>query len=408
MNDSIKLYLFKKQLEYLEKKTGKGTELISLYIPPDRNLADVMNYLKEEYSQAANIKSSRTRKNVQAAIVSIMQRIKLFNKPPENGLVIFAGTISENNKEKLEIFLIEPIDKIRSFIYRCDSKFFLEPLKEMLTYKKDAYGLLVLDRGEATIGILKGKNITIVKHIESNVPRKHGKGGQSQRRFERLIEQAAHEYFKRVAEKAKEIFSSIENLKGIIIGGPGPTKELFVKEGYLGELTKKVLDIVDTSYTDEYGIRELVDKAEKILKEEEINREKRLVRKFLEEVAKDGLAIYGEKDVREAIENGYADIVLISEKYEKYRVKISCKNCKYEKYLTVENLEEFERRLSSTPCPKCNSNTLEIESYKTIIEELSELSEKTGAKVEIISTETEEGMQFLAFGGIGALLRYKV
>ncbi len=408
MNESVKLYLFKKQLEYLEKKTGKGTELISLYIPPDRNLADVMNYLKEEYSQAANIKSPRTRKNVQSAIVSIMQRLKLFNKPPENGLVIFAGTISENNKEKLEVFLLEPIDRINSFIYRCDSKFFLEPLKQMLTYKRDAYGLLVIDRSEATIAILKGKNITIVKHIESNVPRKHGKGGQSQRRFERLIEQAAHEYFKRVAEKAKEIFNSIENLKGIIVGGPGPTKEFFVKEGYLGELTKKILDIVDTSYTDEYGIRELVDKAEKILKEEEISKEKKLVRKFLEEIARDGLAVYGEKDVREAVENGYADIVLISEKYEKYRVKIVCKNCKYEEYISSESIERVEREILSKNCPKCNANTLEIESYKTIIEELSELAEKTGAKVEVISTETEEGMQFLAFGGIGALLRYKV
>lgn len=408
MSDSVKLYLFKKHLEFLERKTGKGTELISLYIPPERNIADVMNYLKEEYSQAGNIKSPRTRKNVQSAIVSIMQRLKLINKPPKNGLVIFAGTIAENNKEKLEIYLLEPIDKINSFIYRCDSKFFLEPLKQMLTYKRDAYGLLVIDRGEATIAILKGKNISIVKHIESNVPRKHGKGGQSQRRFERLIEQAAHEYFKRVAEKAKEIFNSIENLKGIIIGGPGPTKEFFVKEGYLGELTKKVLDVVDTSYTDEYGIRELVDKAEKILKEEEINKEKRLVRKFLEEVVKDGLAIYGEKEVRNAIENGCVDIVLISEKYEKYRVKISCRNCGYEYFETIEDIKKLEKEITGKRCIKCQNTTLEIEDYKTLIEELSELSEKTGAKVEIISTETDEGMQFLAFGGIGALLRYKI
>ncbi len=404
---SLELHRLKKQIEELEKKKGRGTELISLYIPPDKNIVDVINYLRQEYSQAANIKSARTRKNVQTAIESILQRLKYFNKPPENGLVVFAGTITYNNKEKFEIYLIEPPEKLNTSLYRCDSTFYLEPLKEMLEYK-GTYGLLTVDRNEATIALLKGKRIEIVKHMESNVPRKHGRGGQSQRRFEKLIEQAAHEYFKRVGQKASETFLSVPDLKGVIIGGPGPTKEFFVQEGYLKqEVQQKILDIIDTSYTDEFGIKELVEKASKVFEDLEITKEKNLVQKFLKEVVKDGLAAYGEKEVREMLEIGAVDTVLISEDVESFRVKIKCDNCGYEEEKTVKNVDVLERELQNKPCPKCKEKSLDIVEKKSTIEEFAELAESTGAKVEVISSDTEEGQQLKAFGGIAAILRFK-
>lgn len=158
-------------------------------------MADVMNHMRQEYSQAMNIKSARTRKNVQSALEVIMQRLKLFKKPPEHGMAIFVGTIPRGTKDKMEVYIVEPPEPLKTYIYRCDSQFLLDPIKEMLEEKR-TYGLLVVDRSEATIGLLKGKRIEVVKKITSNVPRKHGRGGQSQRRFERLIEIAAHEYFK--------------------------------------------------------------------------------------------------------------------------------------------------------------------------------------------------------------------
>ncbi|WP_457555154.1 peptide chain release factor aRF-1 [Candidatus Pyrohabitans sp.] len=405
---SVEMHRLKKEIEFLESKKGKGTELISLYIPPDKNLADVMAQMREEYSQAMNIKSARTRKNVQSALEVIMQRLKLFKRPPEKGMVLLVGTIPHGTKDKMEVYILEPPEPITTYIYRCDSQFLLDPIKEMLE-EKGTYGLLLVDRNEATIGLLKGKRIETVRRIISNVPRKHGRGGQSQRRFERLIEIAAHEYFKRVGEKASEVFMSVPDLKGVLVGGPGPTKEFFVNADYLHhEVKKKVIDVIDTSYTDEFGLTELVDKAGAVLEELEIVKEKRLVQKFLREVVKDhGLAAYGLEEVRQYLQMGAVDTLLFSEDVESYRVTIVCSSCDYRTEKTVKDLKTLEQKLSREQCPECGERSLAIESFKSTLDELKELADATNAKVEVISTETEEGQQLRSFGGVAAILRYR-
>ncbi len=405
---SVEMHRLKKEIEFLESKKGKGTELISLYIPPDKNLADVMAQMREEYSQAMNIKSARTRKNVQSALEVIMQRLKLFKRPPEKGMVLLVGTIPHGTKDKMEVYILEPPEPITTYIYRCDSQFLLDPIKEMLE-EKGTYGLLLVDRNEATIGLLKGKRIETVRRIISNVPRKHGRGGQSQRRFERLIEIAAHEYFKRVGEKASEVFMSVPDLKGVLVGGPGPTKEFFVNADYLHhEVKKKVIDVIDTSYTDEFGLTELVDKAGAVLEELEIVKEKRLVQKFLREVVKDhGLAAYGLEEVRQYLQMGAVDTLLFSEDVESYRVTIACSSCDYRTEKTVKDLKTLEQKLSREQCPECGERSLAIESFKSTLDELKELADATNAKVEVISTETEEGQQLRSFGGVAAILRYR-
>ncbi len=405
---SVEMHRLKKEIEFLESKKGKGTELISLYIPPDKNLADVMAQMREEYSQAMNIKSARTRKNVQSALEVIMQRLKLFKRPPEKGMVLLVGTIPHGTKDKMEVYILEPPEPITTYIYRCDSQFLLDPIKEMLE-EKGTYGLLLVDRNEATIGLLKGKRIETVRRIISNVPRKHGRGGQSQRRFERLIEIAAHEYFKRVGEKASEVFMSVPDLKGVLVGGPGPTKEFFVNADYLHhEVKKKVIDVIDTSYTDEFGLTELVDKAGAVLEELEIVKEKRLVQKFLREVVKDhGLAAYGLDEVRQYLQMGAVDTLLFSEDVESYRVTIACSSCDYRTEKTVKDLKTLEQKLSREQCPECGERSLAVESFRSTLDELKELADATNAKVEVISTETEEGQQLRSFGGVAAILRYR-
>ncbi|WP_456474084.1 peptide chain release factor aRF-1 [Candidatus Pyrohabitans sp.] len=405
---SVELHRLKKEIEFLESKKGKGTELISLYIPPDKNLADVMSQMREEYSQAMNIKSTRTRKNVQSALEVIMQRLKLFKRPPEKGMVLLVGTIPHGTKDKMEVYIIEPPEPITTYIYRCDSQFLLEPIKEMLA-EKGTYGLLLVDRNEATIGLLKGKRIETARRIISNVPRKHGRGGQSQRRFERLIEIAAHEYFKRVGEQASEIFMNVPDLRGVLIGGPGPTKEFFVNADYLHhEVKKKIIDVIDTSYTDEFGLTELVDKASGVFEELEIVKEKKLVQRFLSEVVKDhGLAAYGLKEVREYLQMGAVDTLLFSEDVESYRVTIACASCDYSTEKTVKDLKMLEQQLNREQCPKCGERALAIEDFKSTLDELKELADATNARVEVISTETEEGQQLRSFGGVAAILRYR-
>ncbi len=397
------MYEFKRKLEELEKYKGRGTELITLYIPPGKNIADVANQLRSELSQAENIKSKQTRTHVIAGLEAILQRLKMFKKPPEHGMVIVRGVVEINGKEKHITEIIVPPEPVPLYKYHCDSKFYLDPLKEMLKDKK-LYGLIVLDRREATIGLLRGKRIEVLAYTTSMVPGKHRQGGQSSVRFERLRQIAIHEFYKKVGEKASEAFLQYKDeLLGILIGGPSPTKEEFYKGEYLHhELQKKVIGLFDVGYTDESGLYELVEKAEDALQELDLVREKKLMNRFLKEVVKDGLAAYGEEEVRRYLTLGAVDILLLSEDLRLERVRYRCPMCGVEKEITV--MDETKKKVV---CEKDGTEMEEVD-RRDVVLELSELAEQSGAKVEILSTESEEGAMLLnAFGGIAAILRFK-
>jgi peptide chain release factor subunit 1 len=396
-------YDFKRALEEIRTLKGRGTELISVYVPPNKQISDVAAYLREEFSQSSNIKSQGTRKNVQGAIQSILARLKYFKAPPANGVIFFVGEIAATGDQtRMVQYVLEPPEPISTFLYRCDSDFYLEPLSDMLLEKK-VYGLIVIDRSEATIGYLRGKKITVVRNFASLVPSKHRMGGQSAQRFERLIEISANEFYKKAADIATESFLNLDGLQGILIGGPGPTKDYFASEGYLHhELQKKVVDTFDIGYTDEYGLKELVDKAKDRLLDMDLMREKRLILKLLEEIRKNegSLATYGEDQVREAIKIGAVEVLLVSEGLRKRRITVECPSCGTVSEMTVSEVPNI------VPCPKCHANA-NVTKNVDIVDDLFEQAEAMGTKVELISSDSEEGEMLLkAFGGIAALLRY--
>ena len=409
--DSVSLYRFKKLIKELESKEGKGTELISLYIPPNKPIADVIGYLRQEYATAANIKSKSTRKNVQDAIESAIQRLKLFNRAGPTGLIIFSGAIPQNGgvgNEKIEVYHVIPPEPINLLLYRCDSKFYLEPLKELLK-ERDVYGVLVIDNEEAAVAVIRGRKITELKTFTSGVPGKHHAGGQSARRFERLREMNLNEYYKRVAAHANEIFLKYPEIKGIIVAGPGPTKETFVEKGYLHYTFKDKIHIVDTSYSGREGIREAIKRAENFLKELRMVEEQKLVRKLMNEAMKEnGKAVYGEKEVLRALRHGLLETLLISEDLEKLRIKIRCSNCGAEYEYSVDESEKTVKipELLSKPCEKCGQTSVELVEEKLLVDFYIEEAEKVGTKVELISSEHEEGsMLKSAFGGVAGLLK---
>ena len=401
-------YEFKRLLDGLRSKTGRGTELISLYIPPDKQISDVMSQLREEYGQAANIKSRVTRLSVQSSLESAMSRLKLIPRPPANGVVIFIGNVDAGaNRTEMYNVALEPPDPIVTYRYHCDSSFLLDPLEEMLADKK-TFGLIVIDRREATIGVLKGKYIEPLKHLTSTVPGKQRKGGQSSHRFQQLRLIAIHDFYTRVGESANDAFLPIDpkDLQGILVGGPSPTKEEFVEGGFLHhELQGKILDALDVSYTDESGLYELVDAAQDRLQDLEVTQDKLVMRRFMKElVSERGLAAYGEGEVRHNLELGAVEVLLLSEDLRKVRARIECTN------RSCDFSESQTRSASSPPpgnCPKCGS-ALTVAAEEDIVSDLSRLADQSGAEVKIISTEFEEGAQlYKAFGGIAATLRYK-
>ena len=357
--------------------------------------------LKQEYALTQNVKSRITRHNVLSALEKTMNHLKLFRKTPPNGLVIFCGNVSKTEGQPdIKLWSLEPPQPLSQKIYWCDQNFVLDSLKDMVR-EKEVYGLIVLDTGGADIGFLKGKKILLEKHVDSLVPGKTSKGGWSQQRYQRIREEAINEHLKKTGEIANKIFQEEKDLKGVIVGGPGPLKDRFREGDYLDYRFKdKILGMVDTSYTGDQGLQELIQRGEALIKEASAVRERKIMEEFYGHLKKDdGLSVYGLEETKRSLDFGAVKMLLISEEFNWNRTKFVCQ-CGYE---TEEDVKSGTVR----KCPKCNSE-MKVESEIELIDVLSEQAKNVGSEVEIISVDTREGAQFKELGGIGAILRYKL
>lgn len=351
----------KKFIKKLENYRGRHTELVSVCIPAGYDLNKIMNHLNQEQGTASNIKSSQTRKNVTDSLERMRQHLKLYLRTPQNGLAVYSGNVAEREgQQDIKVWSIEPPEPLNTRIYRCDKSFELDLLREMLK-TKEVYGLVVMDRREGNIAMLRGKTLIPLARGKSNVPGKTRAGGQSAQRFERLREGAAKQFYKKLGDMMKDEFLDNPDVKGIIVGGPGPTKYDFVDGNFItNEVKKKIIAIKDITYTGVEGLHELLDKCGDVLANEEIMNEKKLMARFLEHLAKKpGMVSYGETEVVDNLKKGAVETLLISESFDDEKT-----------------------------------------------EQLEEEAEKVGTKVEIISVETEEGVQLKNLGKIAAVLRY--
>ncbi len=486
-------FQLRKIVHELENYRGQHTELVTVYIPAEYDLVKITQHLAQEADTASNIKSTSTRKNVEAALEKMIQHLRLYKQTPPHGLAVFSGNVSEKEgRQDVRVWSIEPPVPLKIRLYRCDKTFVLDPIIDMLQIK-DVYGMIVLDRRDANIALLKGKTIVPLLKTHSEVPGKMRAGGQclhqntliktefgekklkslkkgdsiksfdfkkhtlknsevldfwkvkkneivtiktkknnticskdhlfflkenttkaaeeltseefllnnigekvkidsikikkqkielidisvknqnfiangiivhnSAHRFEMNRELAAKAHYNKVADYVKEQFLMMDNLKGILVGGPGPTKYEFVDGNFItDQLKRKIIAIKDLGYTGEFGLQELLDRCQDVLAAEEVAKEKELMNKFFNMLAKDSKKTsYGEKEVRRVLEMGAVDILLLCED------------------LPDAKIEEFEK-----------------------------IAEQYGTTVEIISTETREGVQLRDIGMYAAMLRYEV
>lgn len=349
-------------VEELSQIRGRHTELVSVLVPAGANVNIVIDQLESEKSTARNIKSKTTQKNVIEALERATRQLRMFGQQtPKNGVAIYSGNVSETEgQEDMRIWVIIPPEELNMRLYRCDQIFILDALKEMLE-EKELYGLFVIDRKEATLGLLEGKKIKILQHLESGVPGKVRVGGQSAARYHRITEGKAKDFYRECAEMLKKHFFELKNLKGIIIGGPMPTKDEFLKEGLLvTALREKIIGMKDIGYTDEHGIELLVEASQDLLVLQAITIEKKLMEKFFNMLGKEKNKVaYGLEPVKRALNLASVDTLLLS------------------------------RKLS-----------------RELTHELEKMANDTSAKIEYVSVETEEGQQFYNLSGIGAILRF--
>ncbi len=411
--DSVKLYKIRKTLEELSQKSGRGTELVSLYIPRGKQLHEVINNLREEQGTADNIKSDLTRTHVVDSLSRVIQRLKLYKDTPERGLVIFCGALPPEGggpigSEVIKIYEIDPPKELTTFLYRCDDHFHVDILKDMLK-DDNLIGFLAIDTKDAGWGLLHGDKIEVLGETGSGVAGKHRQGGQSAKRFQKLREMELTYYFNRVAETTKEYFIDIYPVKGLIVSGPGPTKEDFIKDNYLDyRLQDMVIATIDSSYSGSEGIREAFTKAGEILSDFRMVEEKKLVDDLFRHInSRTGLGTYGLKEVIRLLQNNVVQTLIITDDTNLYRLEVKCKRCQNIQEIIIERPQLISKKteLLNSPCPNCKSMDSES-TEQDIVDYLELIAAKTGAKIEVISGKAEHGAMLSSLGKIAAILRY--
>jgi len=411
--DSVKLYKIRKTLQEISKFTGRGTELITVYIPKGKQLHEVITNLREEQGTADNIKSDVTRTHVVDSLSRVLQRLKLYKKTPEKGLVIFCGALPREEggplgSEVVKIFEIDPPKDLKTFLYRCDDHFHVDILKDMLK-DDNLIGFLAIDAKDAGWGILYGDKVQVLKETSSGVAGKHRQGGQSAKRFQKLREMELTYYFNRLAQITREYFIDIYPIKGLIISGPGPTKEEFVNDNYLEyRLQDMIISTIDASYSGAEGVREAFDKSSDILSNFRLVEEKQIVEKLFREINNNsGLGAYGLSEVINYLKNNVVDTIIITDKIGLYRIEAKCNRCNeiQEKIIEQVKLIQTKTEFEKSPCTSCKSTDIGI-TDQDIVDYLSLLATKTGTKIEVISGVSEHGSMISNLGNIGAILRY--
>jgi len=387
----------KKLVKELEKIKGMHTELVTVYVPADYNIYEMVSTLKTEQNTAANIKSKSVRKNVMSALEKIIAHLALYRKTPENGLAVFSGNMAEREGvADIRIWPVEPPEPLRTKLYWCSQQFDLRPLQDMVS-EKEVYGIICLDRSEADVALLKGRKIESIVHMESIVPGKSRAGGQSATRFSRVREGLMHDWMKRISEAANKVFMEHKEVIGIIISGSGPTKEEFLrKELLFADVRQKILGTVDTSYTGDFGLEETVERGSELLKEASIVKEKTLLMRFLTELQKPhGLAVYGFQATIEKLEAGQLDQLLLSEGLHYVQVEFECG---HKQWLPTDQKPAL--------CPVENTEK-RVNYIRDAADVLEDLALNYGAKLKFVSVDTKESQQFLALGGVGGFLRFR-
>ena len=411
--DSVKLYKIRKTLEELSKKSGRGTELISVYIPKGKQLHEIISSLQQEQGTADNIKSDLTRSHVVDSLGKVVQRLKMFKKTPDRGLVMFCGALPQEEggplgSEVVTVWEIDPPKDLNQYLYRCDDHFHVDILKDMLK-DDNLIGFLAIDAKDAGWGLLHGDKIEVLSQTGSGVAGKHRQGGQSAKRFQKLREMELSYFYNRVAQTTREYFIDIYPVKGLIISGPGPTKEDFINGNYLEyRLQNNIINTIDAGYAGAEGIREAFVKSGDILGNFRLVEEKKMIENLFREInTNTGKGAYGLQEVIEFLKNNVVKTLLITDNTDLHRVKSECRRCKHiqeeivERPLVIPKKTEFR----NNPCPECNAMDAEV-NEQDIVDYLEIIAAKTGSQLEVISGSAEHGIMLTSLGKVAAILRY--
>jgi len=407
---NVEMWKVKKLIKSLQAARGNGTSMISLIIPPGDQVSRVSKMLADEYGTASNIKSRVNRLSVLGAITSVQHRLKLYTRVPPAGLVVYCGTIvTEEGKEKKVNIDFEPFKPINTSLYLCDNKFHTEALTALLA-DDNRFGFIVMDGNGALFGTLQGNTRDVMHKFTVDLPKKHGRGGQSALRFARLRMEKRHNYVRKVAETAVQLFISNDkpNISGMILAGSADFKtELSQSDMFDPRLQGKIIKLVDVSYGGENGFNQAIELAAESLANVKFIQEKKLINSYFDQISQDtGKYCFGVDDTLRALEMGAVETLICWENLDIQRYSLKNHTTGELKVLHLTTEQEKDKTHFTD---KDTQVELELEESMPFLEWLANNYKNFGATLEIITDRSQEGSQFVrGFGGIGGMLRYKV
>jgi peptide chain release factor subunit 1 len=358
---SAQRHKLRRKVEQLKDYKGRHSSFTTLYIPPAKNLTDVISFVRTELAGAENIKSKANRKNVQDNLTAILSELSKIGELPDNGLAFFFGVEEEGGTEQEIRELVVPPTPISQFIYLCGREFVTEELENM-TRPKSLVVIVLIEGGKVTIGYLRGKHMELVRDEDFYIIGKTRAGGQSAKRYLRIREEKMMEFFKYVGRMLGDLLlDDLENVDAIVLGGNTIRCQEFLEKGDLDyRLREKVAEtIIPVSIIDETGLYQAMKEAARILRETEIYEERQTWDQFMEDLMKGmNTVTYGKDEVMTALREGRVDTLMV-----------------------LEDLAEQ-------------------------IDELYEEVDNYGSKMLVFSNQTESGAQLKSFGGMAARLRW--
>jgi len=405
----IEIWKVKKLVKNLEAARGNGTSMISLILPPGSQISQASKMLAEEYGTASNIKSRVNRLSVLSAITSTQQRLKLFSKVPPNGLVIYCGTIlTDENKERKVNIDFEPFKPINTSLYLCDNKFHTEALQELLM-SDDKFGFIIMDGNGCLYGTLAGNHREVIHKFSVDLPKKHGRGGQSALRFARLRLEKRQNYVTKCAEMATQMFITNDkcNVSGLVLAGSADFKVVLSESDKFDQrLSAKVLKTVDVSYGGENGFNQAIELSAETLGNVKFVQEKKLISQYFEQISQDtGKFCFGIDDTLKGLEMGAVQILIVWENLATLRYTLKDANSGEEEVRHMSPEQEADK---SNFVSKEGAD-LEVVDKVQLVEWFASNYKNFGATLEFVTNRSQEGSQFVkGFGGVGGILRYKV
>jgi len=325
-NPEVERWKIKNLIKSLTEARGNGTSMISLIVPPKDDVSRAKKMLENEYGTASNIKSRVNRLSVLGAITSTQERLKQYNRVPPNGLVIYCGTVlTDEGKEKKLTIDFEPFKPINTSLYLCDNKFHTEALTDLLA-DDTRFGFIVMDGNGCLYGEVCGNISRVLHKFSVELPKKHGRGGQSAVRFARLRVEKRHNYLRKCCENATQQFISENkcNVKGLILAGSASFKnDMHGSDLFDPRLKAKVIKIVDVSYGGENGFSQAVELAQDALAGVKFIHEKKLLCDYMSAIAQDtGKYCFGINDTLKALEMGACETIIVFENLDIQRFEL--------------------------------------------------------------------------------------